>query len=330
VSNRRTFITLLGGAAAWPLAARAQQPSERIRLVGMLSSLRQDDPEERARNAALVKGLQQLGWAQGRNLRIEHRSTGGHAERARQYAAELAALAPDVIVAAGSAGLVPMLQVTRTIPIVFTIVPDPVGAGFVDSLSRPGGNATGFSQFEYGLTAKWLELLREISPGVTRVGVLREPGLTAAIAQFAALQAVAPSLRVELVPINIREDGEIERAIAMFARSATDGLIVTSGPLTAVYREAIVNAASRQKLPAVYALRYMAAAGGLVSYGPDFVDQYRLAAGYVDRILRGEKPADLPVQAPTRYELVINLKTARALGLDVPATLLARADEVIE
>jgi putative ABC transport system substrate-binding protein len=225
---------------------------------------------------------------------------------------------------------VPTLQATRTIPIVFTFVPDPVGAGFVDSLSRPGGNATGFSQFEYGLTAKWLELLREIAPGVTRVGVLREPGLTAAIAQFAALQAVAPSLRLELVPISLREDGEIERAMAAFARSATDGLIVTSGPLIAVHREAIVKAAARQKLPAVYALRLMAAAGGLMSYGPDFVDQYRLAAGYVDRILRGEKPADLPVQAPTRYELVINLKTARALGLDVPATLLARADEVIE
>jgi putative tryptophan/tyrosine transport system substrate-binding protein len=335
--RRRAFITLLGGAAAscvaccvsWPLAARAQ-PSERMRLVGVLASLGPDDPEEQARNAALVKGLQQLGWAQGRNLRIEHRSTSGQAGRARQYAAELVALTPDVIVAAGSAGLVPMLQATRTIPIVFTIVPDPVGAGFVDSLSRPGGNATGFSQFEYGLTAKWLELIREISPGVTRVGVLREPGLTAAIAQFAALQAVAPSLRLELVPISIREDGEIERAVATFARSAADGLIVTSGPLIAVYREAIVNAAARHKLPAVYALRLMAAAGGLMSYGPDFVDQYRLAAGYVDRILRGEKPADLPVQAPTRYELVINLKTARALGLDVPATLLARADEVIE
>jgi putative tryptophan/tyrosine transport system substrate-binding protein len=242
----------------------------------------------------------------------------------------LVALAPDVILTTGSAGLVPLLQVTRTIPIVFTIVPDPVGAGFVDSLARPGGNATGFSQFEYGLSGKWLELLKEVAPDVTRAAVLREPGLTAAIAQFAALQAVAPSLRVELVPLNMRAAGDIERSVAAFARSPSDGLIVTSGPFAAVHRDLIITAAARHKLPAVYVSRFMAASGGLISYGPDFVDQYRLAARYVDRILRGEKPGDLPVQAPTKYELVINLKTANALGLDIPATLLARADEVIE
>jgi putative ABC transport system substrate-binding protein len=263
-------------------------------------------------------------------MRIEYRWTSGDAELARKHAAELVALAPDVIVATGSAGLIPLLQVTRTIPIVFTIVPDPVGAGFVDTLARPGGNATGFSQFEYGLSAKWLELLKEIAPGVTRVAVLREPGLTAAVAQFAALQAVAPSLRVELVPLNVREPGEIERSVAAFARSSADGLIATSGPLTAVHRELIIAVAARHKLPAVYVTRFMATAGGLVSYGPDFVDQYRRAAAYVDRILKGEKPADLPVQAPTKYDLVINLKTAKALGLDVPQALLARADEVIE
>ena len=326
--RRRQFLALLGAAAAWPPAASAQ-PSERMRLVGMLSTLGPDDPEEQARVAALVKRLQQLGWVQGRNLRIEHRATGGQADRARQYAAELAALAPDVIVAAGSAGLVPMLQATRTIPVVFTIVPDPVGAGFVDSLSQPGGNATGFSQFEYGLSGKWLELLKEIAPNVTRVAVLREPGLTAGIAQFAALQAVAPSLGVELVALNVRDVAEIERSIAGFARS-NGGMIVTAGPLAAVHRKLIIGQAARHKLPAVYAIKFMAAAGGLLSYGPDFVDQYRHAAGYVDRILKGEKPAHLPVQAPSKYELVINLKTAKALGLEVPPTLLARADEVIE
>jgi putative tryptophan/tyrosine transport system substrate-binding protein len=239
-------------------------------------------------------------------------------------------LAPDVILTTGSAGLVPLLQVTRTIPIVFTIVPHPVGAGFVDSLARPGGNATGFSQLEFGMSAKWLELLKEIAPGVNRAAVLREPGLTAAIAQFAALQAVAPSLRIELVPLNFRDADQMERSVAAFARSSADGLIVTSGPLATVHRAAIVAAAARHKLPAVYVSRFMVTGGGLISYGPDFVDQYRLAARYVDRILRGEKPADLPVQAPTRYELAVNLKTAKALGLTVPDSVLARADEVIE
>jgi putative ABC transport system substrate-binding protein len=328
--RRRRFIALVGAAAAtWPLAVRAQQP-EHIRRIGVLTNLAENDSEGQARNAAFLQGLQQLGWSEGRNLRVEYRATGGDAERTRKSAAELVALAPDVILATGSAGLVPLLQVTRTVPIVFTIVPDPVGAGFVDTLARPGGNATGFSQFEYSLSSKWLELLKEVAPGVTRVAVLREPGLTAAIAQFAALQAVAPLLRVELVPLNMRDAGAIEHTLAAFARSSTDGLIVTSGPLMAVHRDLIVAAAARYKLPTVYVTRFMATAGGLMSYGPDFVDQYRRAAGYVDRILKGEKPADLPVQAPTKYELVINLKTAKALGLEVPPNLLARADEVIE
>jgi ABC-type uncharacterized transport system substrate-binding protein len=328
--RRREFITLLGGAAAaWPLAARAQS-GERMRRVGALTNLTQTDSEGHARDEAFVQGLRQSGWTEGANLRIDRRWTDGDAERARQYATELVALAPDAILTTGSAGLAPLLQVTRTIPIVFTIVPDPVGAGFVDSLARPGGNATGFVQFEFGSSAKWLELLKEVAPGVTRVAVLREPGLTAAIAQFAALQAVAPSLRVELVPLNFRNQADIERTVAAFARSSNDGMIVTSGPLAAVLREAIIATAARHKLPTVYISRFIALDGGLISYGPDFRDQYRRAAGYVDRILRGEKPGDLPVQAPTKYELVVNLKTAKALGLEIPPTLLARADEVIE
>ena len=328
--RRREFISLIGGsAAAWPLMARAQQ-ADTVRRIGVLTNLSEDDPEGRARDEAFVERLRQLGWSEDRNLRIEERRTGGSAELAHKYAAELVALAPDVIVTTGSAGLIPLLQLTRTIPIVFTIVPDPVGAGFVDSLARPGGNATGFSQFEYGLSSKWLELLKEVAPGVTRVAVVREPGLTAAIAQFAALEAVAPSLHVELVPLNLRDDGEIEREIDAFARSPADGLIVTSGPLASVHRDLIIQAVARHRLPAVYVARYMATGGGLMSYGPDFVEQYRLAAGYVDRILKGEKPADLPVQAPTKYETVINLKTAKALGLTVPQALLARADQVIE
>jgi len=328
--KRREFITLLGGAVAGgPLAARAQQ-GERVRRVGVLTNLAQTDSQRRARDEAFVHGLRQLGWTEGDNLRIDRRWTAGDAERARQYATELVALAPDVIVTTGSAGLIPLLQVTRTIPIVFTVVPDPVGAGFVDSLARPGGNATGFVQFEFGLTGKWLELLKEVAPDITRVAVLREPGLTAAIAQFAALQAVAPSLRVDLVPLNFRDQGDIERTVAAFVRTSNDGMIVTSGPLAAVHREVIIATAARHKLPAVYVSRFTALDGGLISYGPDFRDQYRRAAGYVDRILKGEKPGDLPVQAPTKYELVVNLKTAKALGLEVPPTLLARADEVIE
>jgi putative tryptophan/tyrosine transport system substrate-binding protein len=263
-------------------------------------------------------------------VRIEARWGVGDAERLRKNAAELVALEPDVIVAEGSASLGPLLQITRAIPVVFTIVPDPVGAGFVDSLARPGGNATGFSQFEFGLSGKWLELLKEIARSITRVAVLRESGLAAGVAQFAALQAVAPSLGVELAALNVRDGAQIERSIAAFARSSSDGMIVTSSPLAALHRKLIVSLAARHKLPAVYAAQYMASAGGLVSYGPDFVDQYRHAAGYVDRILNGEKPADLPVQAPTKYELVINHQTARMLGLTVPPTLLALADEVIE
>jgi putative ABC transport system substrate-binding protein len=328
--TRREFITLLGGAAAWPLAARAQQ-GERVRRVVVLQSIAADDVEAQRRSTAFVQGLQQAGWTDGRNVKIEIRSArGGDAELLRRYTAELLALAPDVVLCAGSGPLGSMLAATRTVPIVFTIVPDPVGAGFVDSLARPGGNATGFSQFEYGISGKWLELLKEIAPATTRVAVLREPAFTAAVAQLAALQAVAPSLRVELVPLNVRNADEIERALAGFARSPTDGLIVTSSPMVAARRELIVELAAQHRLPAVYYARFVASSGGLVSYGPDFVDQFRLAANYVDRILRGEKPGDLPVQEPSKFELVLNLKTAKALGLEIPPTLLARADEVIE
>jgi ABC-type uncharacterized transport system substrate-binding protein len=328
--KRRQFITLLGGAAAaWPLAARAQQ-GERMRRIGVLMTFPADDPEAQARVGALLQGLQQLGWAIGRNLRIEVRWTGGNAEDIRRHGAELAALAPDVIVANGSAGVGPLLQVTRTVPIVFAIVPDPVGAGFVDSLARPGGNATGFMLFEYGIGGKWLELLKQIAPGVTRVGVLRDPTVTTGIGQWGAIQTAAPSFGLDVIPINLRDAHEIERAITDFARPSNGGLIATGSARTVVHRDLLVTLATRYKLPTVFLGRHFVTAGGLISYGPDFLDQYRLAAGYVDRILKGEKPADLPVQAPTKYELVINLKTAKALGLEAPPTLLARADEVIE
>ena len=326
--RRRDLISLIGGSAvAWPLMARAQQP-DTVRRIGVLPICPRTIPrgEPAMRRSSSGYG----NWAGAKTATYGSKSARLAAISSGQYAAELVALAPDVIVTTGSAGLIPLLQVTRTIPIVFTIVPDPVGAGFVDFLARPGGNATGFSQFEYGLSSKWLELLKEVAPGVSRVAVMREPGLTAAIAQFAALEAVAPSLHVELVPLNLRDGGGIEREIDTFARSPADGLIVTSGPLAAVHRDLIIQAAARHRLPAVYVTRYMATGGGLMSYGPDFAEQYRLAAGYVDRILKGEKPADLPVQAPTKYETVINLKTAKALGLTVPQALLARADEVIE
>jgi putative ABC transport system substrate-binding protein len=328
--GRRNFLATLGGAAAaWPLAARAQQGGG-MRRIGVLMNLAADDPEAQRRMNAFVQALQQLGWTDGRNVRIDARWSVGEPERRRKNAAEVVGMTPDVIVAEGSASLAPLLPMIRSIPVVFTIVPDPVGAGFVDSLSQPGGNVTGFSQFEYGLSGKWLELLKEIAPNVTRVAVLRELGLTAGVAQFAVLQAVAPSLGVELVALNVRDSVEIERSIAAFGRSSKGGMIVTSGPLAAVHRKLIIALAARHKLPTVYAIKYMAAAGGLLSYGPDFVDQYRQAAGYVDRILKGEKPADLPVQAPTKYELVVNLKTAQALGLEIPSSVLARADEVIE
>jgi putative tryptophan/tyrosine transport system substrate-binding protein len=328
--RRREFMSLLGGAvAAWPLAARAQQP-ERMRRVGVLMPNAADDPEYQARMAAFLQGLAQLGWIDGRNVRIDTRWGVADADRIRKYAAELVALAPDVILAHSSGALAPLLQASRTVPIVFTNVADPVGAGYVDSLARPGGNATGFVQFEYGLSGKWLELLKEIAPQMTRAAVLRDAAIPAGTGQFGAIQSVAPSVGVEVSPINIRDAGEIERAVAAFARSANGGLIVTGSALAQLHRNLIITLAARHKLPAVYFERFFVTGGGLISYGPDLVDQYRRAASYVDRILKGEKPADLPVQAPTKYELVINLKTAKALGLDLPPSVLARADEVIE
>jgi putative tryptophan/tyrosine transport system substrate-binding protein len=328
--KRRAFISLLGGAAAaWPLAGRAQQ-GERMRRVGVLSGSAPDDPDAQARLAALRQGLQQLGWIEGRNLQIDARWGAGDAAETRKAATELAALAPDVIVPSGSAGAGAVLQATRTVPTVFVIVPDPVGSGFVESLAQPGGNATGFMMFEYGLSAKWLELLKEIAPGVTRAAVLRDPALTAGIGQFAVIQSVAPSVGVDVSAINMRDGAEIERAVTAFARRPNGGLILTASALAAIHRDLVVSLAGRYKLPAVYVSRFFVAGGGLVSYGPDFVDQFRRAAEYVDRILKGEKPADLPVQAPTKYELVINLKTAKALDLSLPPSLLARADEVIE
>jgi ABC-type uncharacterized transport system substrate-binding protein len=327
--KRREFITLIGGMAAWPLATRAQQDG-RIRRVGVLMHLAADDPEGQARIAAFTQGLQELRWTIGRNVRIDYRWAAGDAERGRKYAAELVALAPGVILAAGGAVVAPLLQASRTVPIVFVQTPDPVGAGFVASLARPGGNATGFTIFEFGMGGKWLELLKQIAPGVKRVAVLRDAALAAGTGQLGAIQSVAPSFGVELSPIDVRDAGEIERAVTAFARSPNDGLLVTGSALATVHRDLIVALAARHRLPAVYPARYFVTAGGLFSYGPDTMDPYRQVAGYVDRILKGEKPADLPVQAPTKYELVINLKTAKALGLDVPPTLLARADEVIE
>jgi ABC-type uncharacterized transport system substrate-binding protein len=327
--KRRDFVSLLGGAIAWPLAARAQQ-GERMRRVGVLMPWTPDDSEGQARVTAFLQGMQQLGWSEGHNISIDRRWATSDPRRMREYATELIALAPDVIFATGSASVGPLLQLSNTMPIVFAIVPDPVGSGFVDSLARPGGNATGFTSFEYGIGAKWMELLKEIAPRLTRAAVLRDAGIIAGIGQFGAIQSVAPSFGVELTPINVRDAGEIERAVAAFARSTNGGLIVTGSPLTLAHRNLIVTLASRHKLPAIYFERFFVNHGGLMSYGPDFVDQYRRAAAYVDRILKGEKPADLPVQAPTRYQLVINLKTAKALGLDIPPTLLARADEVIE
>jgi putative ABC transport system substrate-binding protein len=330
--RRREFITLLGSAAApmmlWPLAARAQQ-GERMRRIGVLFAAGADDGDLQARHAAFLQRLQQLGWTDSGNVRIDTRFGGGNANNIRRYSAELVSLAPDVILVAGNA-VEQLLQATRAVPIVFVVVPDPVGAGYVDNLSRPGGNVTGFMQFEYSLTAKWLELLKQISPGVTRAAVLRESALPAGIGQFAVIQYVALSVGVEVSPVNVRDAPEIERAIAAFARQPNGGLIITASALAAVHRDLIATLAARHKLPAVYSQRHFVAGGGLISYGADFIDQHRQAAGYVDRILKGEKPADLPVQAPTKYELVINLKAAKAIGLDVPTTLLARADEVIE
>jgi putative ABC transport system substrate-binding protein len=328
--RRRQFIGLLGGAAAaWPLAARAQQ-GERMRRIGVLTNLVADDPEAQARVGAFLQGLQELGWAVGRNMRIEYRWGAGDADRTRGYAAELVALAPDVILTSGASALAPLLQATRSVPVVFAQVPDPVGAGFVNSLARPGGNTTGFITYEYGLSGKWLELLTQIAPSVTRAAVIRDPAVSAGTGQWGAIQAVAPSVRVLVSPVNVRDAGEIERDVAAFAHGSNSGLIVTASALAIRHRNLIVTLAARHRLPAVYYQRGFVTGGGLISYGPDFIDQYRRAAGYVDRILKGEKPSELPVQAPTKYELVINLKTAKALGLDLPQSLLARADEVIE
>ena len=328
--GRRDFITLLGGAAAaWPLAARAQQP-ERMRRIGVLMPLAADDPVGQARLGAFQQGLQQSGWTDGHNVRIEYRRSAGNAADTRKYAAELVALAPDVILSSGTEAVAALQQATRTIPIVFTIVVDPVGAGLVDSLARPGGNATGFITFEFGISGKWLELLRQIVPAVKRVAVIRDPAVSVGVGQFGAIQSVAPSLGVEVTPVNVRDAGDIERDVAAFARVPNGGLIVTGSALAAVHRDLIIMLAARHQLPAVYSNRFYVTGGGLISYGPDLVDQYRQAAGYVDRILKSEKPADLPVQAPTKYELAINLKTAKALGLEISQSLLARADEVIE
>src|SRR5262245_2959280 len=329
IRRRELLVTLVGVAAAWPLVARAQQ-SERMRRIRVVMNQAADDLEGQARLIAFVQALQQFGWTDGRNVRIDTRWAAGDADRIRKYAAEFAALAPDVILGAGSFAVAPLLQATRAVPILFVIVPDPVGAGFVDSLAQPGGNATGFLSFEYALSGKWLELLKEIAPHVTRAGVIRVPAITGGIGQFGVIQSVAQSLGVEVSPVNVRDPGEIERAITTFARGANGGLIVTGNPSATVHRKLIINLAARHKLPAVYVSRFFVTDGGLISYGSDFLDQYRQAAGYADRILKGEKPADLPVQAPTKYELVVNLKTAKALGLEIPPTLLARADEVIE
>jgi putative tryptophan/tyrosine transport system substrate-binding protein len=326
--RRRDFMALFGGAAAaWPLAAWAQQ-GERVRRIGVLMSVAADGTEGQARLAAFTNRLQQLGWTDGRNVRIDYRWGAGDAERSRKYAVELIALDPDIILASGDP-VMAVRQVTRTIPIVFTIIADPVGAGLVESLAHPGGNATGFMSYEHAFGAKWLELLKEIAPSVKRAAVIRNADESAGIAQFAGIQGVA-ALGMELAPIGVRDIGEIERAITAFARTPNGGLIVTGSAPAAIYRDPIVTLAARHKLPAVYFGRFMATAGGLISYGPDLVDQHRYAAEYVDRILKGEKPANLPVQHPTKLDLVINLKTAKTLGIEVPPTLLARADEVIE
>ena len=329
--QRREFIATLGSAAAWPLAVRAQQ-SERMRRIGLLlaGGLDADDLDMQARIGAFEDGLKQLGWINGQNVRIDVRAGAGDVDRIRGYVDELVALAPDVILTTGAAGVAPLLKATRTVPIVFTNVVDPVGAGFVDNLARPGGNATGFVNFEYGLSAKWVELLKEIAPRVTRMAVIRDPNISAGTGQFGAIQGAASSLGLELIAVNPREASEIERAIAAFARTSNGGLITTGSALATIHRDLIIGLAAKHKLPAVYYRRVFPASGGLISYGPDIIDPSRRAAGYVDRILKGEKPADLPVQAPSKYELVINPKTAKALGLTIPPEILARADEVID
>jgi putative ABC transport system substrate-binding protein len=328
--KRREFISLLGGAAAaWPRGARGQQHGQ-MRRIGILLPATANDAQYQARVGAFLQALALLGWTIGRNVQVDTRWATANVAEVRRHAAELVALAPDVILAHGGGPVAAVQQATHTVPIVFPIAGDPVGSGLVDSLARPGGNATGFLEFEYSMAGKWLELLKEIAPSVNRAAVLRDTTLGTGAGQFAAIQAVAPLLRLEVIPVNVQKAAEIERAIATFARSSNGGQIVTGGGATQLHRDLIITLAARHKLPAVYNERTFVAGGGLISYGPDYLDQYRLAAGYVDRILKGEKPADLPVQAPTKYETVINLKTAKALGLEVPPTLLARADEVIE
>ena len=328
--RRRDFIVALGGAAAaWPLTARAQQP-ERMRRIGILMNASAEEPEAQAYVAAFQQAMQEFGWSVGRNLRVDLRWGGDDADRWRRHAAELVALSPDVMLAAGGPVVSAMQRATRAVPIVFAQSIDPVGAGVVASLARPGGNATGFTQFEYGLSGKWAELLKEIVPGLKRIGVLRYSGNPAGIGQWAIIQAAATAAGMEVTPLGVREEGEIQRDIAAFAREPNGGLIVQVSASAIRYRDTIIASAARHRLAAVYPYRHFVAAGGLISYGADLLIQYRRAAGYVDRILKGEKPADLPVQAPTKYELAINLKTAKALGLTLPPTLLARADEVIE
>jgi len=330
--RRRDFVrAIVGSATAWPLTLGAQQSKPKpMRRVAALMPYSPNDPVAQNRNAAFLQGLQQLGWTVGQNVQIEYRWSAGNEDDTRKYAAELVALAPDVIFVAGNAGVEPLRRLTRSVPIVFVSVPDPVGAGFVDSLARPGGNITGFTPFDYGIGAKWLEVLKEIAPNTTRAAVLRDPNITAGTGQWGAIQSVSPSFAIEVSPINLIDPAEIDRAIAAFARSSNGGLIATGSALTVARRDLIIALAARYRLPAVYYDRYFIAAGGLISYGSNTVEQFRLAAAYVDRILKGEKPGDLPVQAPTKYELVINLKTAKAIGLAVPQSLLARADEVIE
>jgi putative ABC transport system substrate-binding protein len=327
---RRNFITLLAcAAAARPFRAYAQQ-GERVRRIGVLTGIGGDDLESKARNAAFAKELQRLGWTEGHNLRIDYRSAGGNAAEGRKYAAELVALGPDVIMAIGTISINHLLQATRTIPIVFTLAVDPVGAAFVESMAEPGGNATGFMMFDYGLAGKWLERLKQVVPGMRRAAVLRDPDLPAGIGQFAVIEAVAPLIGVDVTPISPRDADEMERAVARFARTSNGGLILTAGPTSVVNRDLIIGLAARYQLPAIYFQRLFTSAGGLISYGPNFIDEFRQAASYVDRILRGEKPENLPVQAPTKYELVVNAKTAKALGLTIPPSLMSTADEVIE
>jgi putative tryptophan/tyrosine transport system substrate-binding protein len=331
--RRRDFVkVIVGSATAWPLTLRAQQSKPKpMRRLAVLMPYSANDPQSQNRNAAFLQGLQQLGWTIGQNLQVDYRWSAAREDETRKYAAELVALAPDVIFTAGSAGIGPLQRVTRTVPIIFVLVPDPVGAGFVESLARPGGNVTGFTQFDYAIGAKWLALLKEIAPNTTRAAILRDPAITAGIGQWGAILSVSPSVAIEVRPISLVVDaGEMESAIAAFARSPDSGLIVTASALTVIHRDLIIALAARYRLPAVYYDRYYASAGGLISYGSNNVEEFRLAAGYVDRILKGERPADLPVQTATTYELVINLKTAKALGLTIPPQLLARADEVIE